>query len=161
MPSPTLSFGVAIALLLGIASLGLASWVAFDRAPLSPPPPPAGVPPPAADGMRSAAISTARGTLILSYAAGAASLEGTLSRSTPCVNWQVRITAANPAREGAPGEVTFDVYDQNQGAICIQVLGEPQAVRATMVAGPETWYVVRLAGGTVWSAPLLGADLTP
>ncbi len=71
-------------------------------------------------------ISTRAGDLALGYVDGKAILQGTLQRSTPCVNWQIDSTVM----ESFPEQVRFSIADKSTAEMCIQILGEPQQVYA-------------------------------
>jgi len=98
-------------------------------------------------------IPTSKGELALSYDDGTATLSGTLQRSTPCVDWRVNVVMT----EDIPSSlVRFQIYDANNGAICIQVLGTPQTIKATATAkvGKDTHYEVSLEDDVVFSGKL-------
>ncbi len=71
-------------------------------------------------------VNTRAGDLTLSYVDGKAILQGTLDRSTPCVNWQIDAIIM----ESFPEQVRFSIEDKSTAEMCIQVLGEPQEVKA-------------------------------
>jgi hypothetical protein len=97
-------------------------------------------------------IQTRAGELTLSYSNGMATLSGTLQRSTPCVDWQLNITST---KDLPPSNVHFQIFDRNKGVICIQVLGEPQEITATTMAGEHTVYRVTLDEDLVFSGTLV------
>jgi predicted enzyme related to lactoylglutathione lyase len=92
-------------------------------------------------------IETPAGVLTLSWADGWAKLEGTLARSTPCVNWQVKTTQSSSGIE-------FDVVDSNKGVVCIQVLGTPQNISTLVQTSSDTNFVVKFEGETKFSGTL-------
>ena len=97
-------------------------------------------------------ISTRAGDLTLKYENGQAILSGTLQRSTPCVNWSVEIAAT---KDLPISNVNINVYNNNKGAICIQVLGEPQEIKETISQVSEnTEYTVRFEEELVFSGKL-------
>src|SRR3989344_1465139 len=97
-------------------------------------------------------ISTRAGDLTLKYENGQAILSGTLQRSTPCVNWSVEIAAT---KDLPISNVNINVYNNNKGAICIQVLGEPQEIKETISQVSEnTEYTVRFEEELVFSGRL-------
>ena len=97
-------------------------------------------------------ISTRAGDLTLKYENGQAILSGTLQRSTPCVNWSVEIAAT---KDLPISNVNIKVYNNNKGAICIQVLGEPQEIKETISQVSEnTEYTVRFEEELVFSGKL-------
>jgi len=97
-------------------------------------------------------ISTRAGDLTLKYENGQAILSGTLQRSTPCVNWSVEIAAT---KDLPISNVNINVYNNNKGAICIQVLGEPQEIKETISQVSEnTGYTVKFEEELVFSGKL-------
>ena len=97
-------------------------------------------------------ISTRAGDLTLKYENGQAILSGTLQRSTPCVNWSVEIAAT---KDLPISNVNINVYNNNKGAICIQVLGEPQEIKETIAQVSEnTEYTVKFEEELVFSGKL-------
>lgn len=95
-------------------------------------------------------ISTRMGDLTLSYADGKAILQGTLQRSTPCVNWQVDTLIA----ESFPEQVRFSVVDKSTAEMCIQVLGEPQQVYAEAQVSEQARITVLFREETVFEGQL-------
>lgn len=98
----------------------------------------------------SASIKTRAGDLVLSYQNGIASLEGTLQRSTPCVNWQI----ASRVMESFPEQVIFEINDASTAQMCIQVLGEPQEVSSSVEVFAQASYRVLFRGEEVFSGQL-------
>jgi hypothetical protein len=96
-------------------------------------------------------ITTSKGELTLSFDDGTATLSGVLQRSTPCVDWRVNVTMT---KDKPPSQVEFQIYNANKDAICIQVLGKPQTVKATATAGENTFYKVSLEDDVVFSGKL-------
>lgn len=96
-------------------------------------------------------IATRAGEIKLKYESGIATLSGTLSRSTPCVDWKIVVSGTDDI---PPSRVIFDIFNANKGVICIQVLGEPQAINATAAASEETHYTVKLEDEVVFSGRL-------
>lgn len=84
-------------------------------------------------------IVTRAGTLTLRFDRNKVTLEGTLNRGTPCVDWQVRISAPNNTQE-----LFFLVFDRNafSDLACIQVVAEPQHIYAEATASHLTRYSV-------------------
>lgn len=97
-------------------------------------------------------IITLAGELTLSYKNGQARLEGILQRSTPCVEWEVRIGGTDDL---PPSFVEFAIFDKNKGVICIQIIGEPQEIIATSPAAQNASYHVIFEDQTVFSGTLL------
>ncbi len=95
-------------------------------------------------------INTRMGDLTLSYAEGKAVLQGTLDRSTPCVNWQVDTLIA----ESFPEQVRFSIIDKSTAEMCIQVLGEPQDVYAEAQVSEEAMITVLFREETVFEGQL-------
>ena len=97
-------------------------------------------------------IGTRAGELELKYENGQATLSGILQRSTPCVNWAVEIGST---KDLPISSVNIDIFDSNKGAICIQVLGEPQEIKETIVQVSEkTKYTVTFEEETLFSGKL-------
>ena len=97
-------------------------------------------------------ISTRAGELTLKYENGQAILSGTLQRSTPCVNWTVQIGST---KDLPISSVNIGVFNSNKGAICIQVLGEPQEIKETiMQVSEKTEYAVTFEEELVFSGKL-------
>jgi hypothetical protein len=101
-------------------------------------------------------IPTSRGELALDFDDGTATLSGVLQRSTPCVDWLVNVMMT---KDKPPSQVEFQIYDANKDAICIQVLGKPQTVKATAPAGQDTFYKVMLEDEVVFSGKLTGSSV--
>src|SRR3989344_49712 len=70
-------------------------------------------------GTRSKTIPTDAGDLILTFKDGTATLEGTLARSTPCVEWNIDVTST---KDLPPSSIHFSVTKKSTAEICIQVL---------------------------------------
>ena len=97
-------------------------------------------------------ISTRAGDLTLKYENGQATISGILQRSTPCVNWSVEITAT---KDLPISTVNIRVYNNNKDAICIQMLGEPQEIKETIVQVSEnTKYAVTFEDEAVFDGKL-------
>ncbi|MBI2656057.1 hypothetical protein HYX06_06565 [Candidatus Woesearchaeota archaeon] len=97
-------------------------------------------------------ISTRAGDLTLKYENGQTTLSGILQRSTPCVNWTVQIGST---KDLPISSVNIDVFNSNKGAICIQVLGEPQEIKETISQVSEnTGYTVKFEEELVFSGKL-------
>lgn len=97
-------------------------------------------------------ISTRAGDLTLKYENGQTTLSGILQRSTPCVNWTVQIGST---KDLPISSVNIDVFNINKGAICIQVLGEPQEIKETISQVSEnTGYTVKFEEELVFSGKL-------
>lgn len=97
-------------------------------------------------------IQTRAGELTLSYSNGMATLSGTLQRATGCVDWKIDITST---KDLPPSNVQFHIYDFNKAVICIQMVGEPQEISATAMAGEHTTYRVTLEDDVVFSGTLV------
>ena len=82
-------------------------------------------------------IVTRQGALTLRFDRNKVTLEGTLNRGTPCVDWQVRVSAPNDTQE-----LFFLVFDRNafSDLACIQIVGEPQHIYAEAAASRLTRY---------------------
>lgn len=85
-----------------------------------------------------AIINTQAGYLTLRYRDGKAELSGTLQRSTPCVNWQVK----SIVMESYPEQVRFEIYDASTSQMCVQMLGEPQAISSSVGVSADASYKV-------------------
>jgi hypothetical protein len=95
-------------------------------------------------------INTKVGDLFLSYANGKVILQGTLQRSTPCVNWQVDTVIM----ESYPEQVRFSIEDKSTAEMCIQVLGEPQDVYAEAAVSEEARITVLFEEEIVYEGQL-------
>jgi len=98
------------------------------------------------------AITTRAGELKLKYENGKAALSGALSRSTPCVDWQ--ISYGETSNIHPPKSAEFNIFNRNKGVICIQMLGEPQNISAELAASEDTHYTVKLEDEIVFSGRL-------
>lgn len=97
-------------------------------------------------------IETRAGQLTLSYHDGKAALSGILNRGTPCVNWTVEITAT---KDLPTSNVNINIFNSNKDVICIQVVGEPQKIKETIIQVSEnTKYTVIFEDKTVFSGTL-------
>ena len=96
-------------------------------------------------------VQTRAGELALSYVNDTAILQGTLQRSTPCVDWQVD---TDVTIESSPGSVRFSIEDKSTAEMCVQVLGEPQEVFASVRASPDARYMVLFRGEPVFEGNL-------
>ncbi len=96
-------------------------------------------------------IPTRGGDLRLKYEKGVTTLSGILTRSTPCVHWTVEIKT-----EDSPiSQVTIDIFNSNKGAICIQVLGEPQEIYEEINSvSEETEYTIKIEQEVVFEGKL-------
>ena len=102
----------------------------------------------------TARVRTRLGELTLSLTNDTLTLEGRLLRPTPCVDWQVEVEAEGRADE--PSRLEFRVVDKNRGALCIQVLGEPQRISATAKASADTRIEVFLEDDEVFEGHFRG-----
>ena len=102
-------------------------------------------------------ITTRAGDLKLKYENGKATLSGALSRSTPCVDWQ--IIYGETSNIHPPKSVEFNIFNKNKDVICIQVLGEPQNISAELTATEETHYTVKLEDEVVFTGTLREEDI--
>lgn len=95
-------------------------------------------------------IATRLGALAVHRDGQSIVLQGTLSRPTPCTEWETtgRITHGNPSM------VVFSVTNKNKGVICTQVLASPQSVQARMEAEAAATIKIILEGETVFSGVL-------
>ena len=112
-------------------------------------------------------IETEKGELKLNYKENKTNLErstpykynkalltGTLERSTPCVNWTVRIGGTKDMQRS---QVTINIFNSNKEAICIQVLGEPQEIYEKIFdVSEETEYTVKIEQEVVFEGKLNG-----
>ena len=97
-------------------------------------------------------ISTRAGELTLKYENGQTNLSGTLQRSTPCMNWAVKVSST---KDLPISSVSIDIFDSNKGAICIQVLGEAQDIKETIAQVSEnTEYTIKFEESEVFSGKL-------
>ena len=93
-------------------------------------------------------ISTENGHLVLKYENEAASLVGSLGRSTPCVNWTVEVAQT---KDLPSSQVSINIFNSNKDAMCIQVLGEPQAINTKINSVSEkTNYVIKMEDKTIF-----------
>jgi acyl-CoA synthetase (AMP-forming)/AMP-acid ligase II len=102
-----------------------------------------------AKGLRTI-INTRMGDLSLSYANGKAILEGTLQRSTPCVNWQVNTIVM----ESFPEQVRFSIEDKSTAEMCVQVLGEPQSIHSEASVSEEARITILFREETVFEGQI-------
>lgn len=110
--------------------------------PTTPKPiPPEETPTPSPALALSKIIPTHQGSLTLRYENGVATLSGTLTRSTPCVEWKINVSGT---KDLPPSQVSFSVIKTSTGDMCIQTLGKPQDISASSPAGPNTYYNVKL-----------------
>lgn len=110
------------------------------------------------EGDLTATIPTRVGELTLTYRDGVTTLHGILQRSTPCVDWQVDVTATT---DMPVSNVMFHIYDKNKDEICRQVVGEPQEINTEMMQTSErTKYGVMLEDELVFSGSLTERDAT-
>ena len=97
-------------------------------------------------------ISTRAGELELKYENGQAALSGTLQRSTPCVNWVVETATT---KDLPISNANIRIYNKSKDAICIQVLGEPQEIKETIIQVSEnTIYAVTFEDEELFSGKL-------
>ena len=97
-------------------------------------------------------IPTERGNLTFSFENGMAILSGTLSRSTPCVNWTVEVDGA---KDLPRSQIYISIINRNKAQICIQVLGKPQEINAKIGdISKDTHYVVKLEDKELFSGML-------
>lgn len=97
-------------------------------------------------------ISTRAGELELKYENGQATLSGTLQRSTPCVDWAVSTITT---KDIPISQANINIFNKNKGAICIQVLGEPQEIKETIEQVSEnTKYNVKFEDNAVFDGKL-------
>jgi len=100
-------------------------------------------------------IATRAGELKLKYENGTAALSGTLSRSTPCVDWKVEHReTSETSNANPPKSIEFRIFNANKGVICIQVLGEPQYIEADFPSSEKAVYTVKLEDEVVFSGML-------
>lgn len=105
--------------------------------------------------MRGAMVSTSFGSLKLVYQDGTTTLEGELSRSTPCVDWQVGVMRLDAG-------ISIDIRDENKEEICVQSLGTPQMINEKIVGTmPEAIYIVGLEGTILFQGALEPITLPP
>lgn len=103
------------------------------------------------DSRHSATFSTRFGTLTVSRDGQSIVLRGTLSRPTPCAEWEI----TGSTTHAAPSLVVFSITNKNKGTVCMQVLGTPQTVSARMEAEAAATIKVILEGETVFSGVLI------
>lgn len=105
--------------------------------------------------MRGTMISTSFGSLKLVYQEGTTTFVGELSRSTPCVDWQVGVMRLDAG-------ISIDIRDDNKEEICVQSLGTPQAINEKIVGTmPESIYIVGLEGTILFQGALEPITLPP
>lgn len=105
--------------------------------------------------MRGTMISTSFGTLKLVYQDGTTTLVGELSRSTPCVDWQVGVMRLDTG-------ISINISDENREEICVQSLGTPQVINEKIVGtDPESIYIVGLEGTILFQGALEPVTLPP
>ncbi|MEK6942717.1 MAG: hypothetical protein AABX00_01490 [Nanoarchaeota archaeon] len=84
-------------------------------------------------------IHSKKGDLTLGFKDGKAILTGVLQRSTPCVDWKIKMTEYSDK-----SKLEFDIYDANKETACVQSLGEPQEIGASASASGDTDYTVMI-----------------
>jgi hypothetical protein len=98
-------------------------------------------------------VTTSFGTLTLKYEKGTTTLDGELSRSTPCVDWRAEVKKIDTG-------ISIDITDTNKGQVCVQSLGAPQQVHTTIEGVvPQTAYIVNLEDTTVFEGVLQAVTL--
>ena len=98
--------------------------------------------------MSGVVIETSFGILTLKHANSTTTLDGSLTRSTPCVDWNV-------APKKLDTGISIDIRDANKDEICVQSLGTPQVINTTIDGTvPETAYMVNFEGTTVFQGSL-------
>ena len=98
-------------------------------------------------------IETRAGKLTLSYNGGTATLTSILQRSTPCVNWTVDVMTT---KDLPISTVNIKIFDSNKADVCIQVLGQPQEIRKTIMQVSEnTKYTMIFEDETVFEEKLI------
>lgn len=101
-----------------------------------------------ASGMLGAAIETSFGTVRLVYANGATMVDGELSRSTPCVDWNIDAAKTDTGAK-------IEIKDTNMAEICVQSLGTPQVVTGRIEGTTkDSVYSVKLENATVFDGAL-------
>ena len=102
--------------------------------------------------MKETMIKTRAGGLALMNNDGNVILTGTLQRATPCVNWTVDVITT---KDLPISNVNIYIFDSNKGAICIQILGEPQEIKEAIAqVSEETKYTVTFEEAGVFSGKL-------
>ena len=84
-------------------------------------------------------IHTKKGDITLGFKDGKAILTGVLQRSTPCVDWKIKMTEYSDK-----SKLEFDIYDSNKETACIQSLGEPQEIGISTASSEDTTYIVMI-----------------
>ena len=97
-------------------------------------------------------IQTERGDIALSYENGKTKLSGSLMRSTPCVEWDMKIIST---KDLPISHVNILIFDKNKGIVCVQVLGDPQGINTEISSTSErTVYGVKLEDDIIFSGGL-------
>lgn len=97
-------------------------------------------------------ITTRAGELTLKYEDGKAVLSGTLKRSTPCVNWTVRVGGT---KDLPRSEINIRIFDSNKDVICIQMVGEPQEINEIIEdVSKNTKYIINFEDKIVFEGKI-------
>ena len=97
-------------------------------------------------------IETGIGNLSLTYQNGTSTLKGVLSRFTPCVDWNVKVSGPEDILSS---NIQVDIFNKNKGQNCIQVLGKPQDISVEIPNVSEnTLYSMNLEGKNLFSGKI-------
>ena len=97
-------------------------------------------------------ISTKFGELELRrHGDGTTELRGALMRETPCVNWKLDVSTESGK---APARAEIRIRKETAGELCIQVLGKPQEIRASVRMKDTAEYRVMVDGETVFEGTI-------
>src|SRR3989344_3235301 len=99
----------------------------------------------------SAKIRNDKADLRVKFEDGDVRLSGKLTRSTPCIEWDVKTITS---KDNPPSEVTFDIASRSTAEICVQVLGKPEEVDIRIPASQTADIKVILEGVVIFSGKL-------
>src|SRR3989338_8365875 len=99
----------------------------------------------------SAKIRNDKADLRVKFEDGDVRLSGKLTRSTPCIEWDVKTITS---KDKPPSEVTFDIASKSGAEICVQVLGKPEEVDIRIPASQTANIKVILEGEVIFSGKL-------
>src|SRR3989344_3471027 len=102
-------------------------------------------------GEARAVVKTNVGDINLNYKDGNLTMSSTLFRSVPCITWKVSTTIT---KDYPPSNVIFDITKESTAELCIQVLGQPQAIGAKTLAAKDANITVELEGKVVFEGKL-------
>ncbi len=94
---------------------------------------------------------TIAGEMFLTFENGKIILTGSLKRANPCIKWQTEVTSS---QDISGPNAAFKINQHSTADICIQVLGEPQEIKAETPAAPDAEITVTLESKVVFSGKI-------